>query len=78
MKFYFIQIIFEGKKAVGVAFTFKGKQYMTRVNKEVILSAGAVGTPKILMLSGVGPKAHLNSLQVRAVKVLFFIMLLLH
>jgi choline dehydrogenase len=62
-----LKVVFEGKKAVGVAFTFKGKQVMSRANNEVILSAGTVGTAKLLMLSGVGPKAHLNSLQIPVV-----------
>jgi len=37
---------------------------MVRANKEVILSAGTIGTAKLLLLSGVGPKNHLQALKV--------------
>ena len=46
---------FEGKKAVGVSFSKKGKSFTVRANKEVILSAGALNSPQILLRSGVGP-----------------------
>jgi len=67
-----LKVVFEGKKAVGVTFLHSTKrrgtkQVTIRANKEVILCAGAIGTPKLLMLSGVGPKAHLNSLQIPVV-----------
>ena len=48
------KVIFEGKKAVGVQYIIKGKKIICKANKEVILSAGAVNSPQILMRSGVG------------------------
>lgn len=45
----------------GVEFRYKGKQTLTaKSRKEVIVSAGAVSSPQLLMLSGIGPKEHLN------------------
>lgn len=58
------KVLFEGRKAVGVSFKHDGKQKVVRVNNEVILSAGTVGSAKLLMLSGVGPKSHLQSLKI--------------
>ena len=49
------------KKVTGVTLSFAGLLYNVSVTKEVILSAGAINTPQILMLSGVGPKDHLAS-----------------
>ena len=48
------KIIFDGKKAVGLVLSHKGKNLTVRANKEVILSAGAINSPQILMRSGVG------------------------
>ena len=50
------------KQATGVRFEKKGRIYEIGVTKEVILSAGAINSPQILMLSGVGPASHLSSL----------------
>jgi glucose 1-dehydrogenase (FAD, quinone) len=48
------------KEAYGVVFTKQERKYVVFASKEVILSAGAIQSPQILMLSGVGPKAHLE------------------
>eukprot|EP01137_Pigoraptor_chileana_P020366 Opistho-2@82632 len=47
--------------AVGVRLVKSGVERVVRASHEVILSAGAVGSPHILLLSGVGPKEHLES-----------------
>ncbi|XP_052863518.1 L-sorbose 1-dehydrogenase-like [Anopheles cruzii] len=52
------------KVADGVQFTRKGERFEVRARKEVILSAGAILTPQLLMVSGVGPREHLESLDI--------------
>ncbi|KAG6462690.1 hypothetical protein O3G_MSEX013415 [Manduca sexta] len=47
-------------KALGVEFEKGGKKYAIKARKEVILSAGAINSPQILMVSGIGPKDHLT------------------
>jgi choline dehydrogenase len=64
------KILFEGRRAVGVAFRRGGESGVARARREVILSAGAIGSPQILMLSGVGPQAHLQSLGIEVVQAL--------
>lgn len=53
------RVIFEGCRAVGVQYLEQGQSKQVRADREVVLSAGAVGSPQILMLSGVGPADHL-------------------
>ncbi|MCO5134368.1 MAG: choline dehydrogenase [Phyllobacteriaceae bacterium] len=53
-------IVFEGSRAVGVAGYRDGGQAEIRARCEVVLSAGAIGSPQILMLSGVGDSAELS------------------
>lgn len=52
------------KQAVGVVYRRHGIERFVKAKKEVILSAGAIDTPKLLMLSGVGPRNHLRRLRV--------------
>lgn len=54
------KIIFEGTKAVGVQYEQGGKSHIVRARREVIISAGSIASPQLLMLSGVGPAAHLG------------------
>lgn len=55
------QIIIEDKQAVGVRFTVGSEERTARARREVVLAAGAINTPKLLMLSGIGPAAHLRA-----------------
>ena len=52
------------KQATGVKFTRDGVVFRVTATKEVILSAGSVGSPQLLMVSGVGPAEHLTSLNI--------------
>jgi choline dehydrogenase-like flavoprotein len=54
------RILFEGKRAVGVEFMQNGSLRQVLARQEVVLSAGAVASPKILQLSGIGDGALLQ------------------
>ncbi|HEY6557726.1 MAG TPA: GMC family oxidoreductase N-terminal domain-containing protein [Polyangiaceae bacterium] len=54
------RVVFEGTRAVGVELLSGGKREVVRARREIVLSGGVVGSPQILMLSGVGPAAHLR------------------
>jgi len=53
-------IIFEGRRAVGVRWRKNGEARSARCRGEVVLAAGAIGSPHIMLLSGVGPAEHLR------------------
>ncbi len=55
------KVIFEGRKAMGVEFLQGGARRVAKAVREVILCGGAVNSPQLLQLSGVGPAALLNS-----------------
>ncbi|NUN66821.1 choline dehydrogenase (plasmid) [Pseudanabaena biceps] len=61
------RLLFEGNSAVGVDFMHEGTVHSIRVDREVILSAGAFNSPKLLMLSGIGNAKYLHSLGIPVV-----------
>lgn len=55
------RVRFDGIHATGVEYHYDGRRLVADASEEVVLSAGAIDSPKLLMLSGVGPVAHLES-----------------
>ncbi len=60
------RVLFEGTRAVGVEYTTGGRRHTVRAN-EVILCGGAINTPQVLQLSGVGDPDHLRPLGIETV-----------
>jgi choline dehydrogenase len=54
-------VLFDGRRASGVRFRRQGAVFEARASGEVILSTGAIGSPQLLQLSGVGPAAWLGA-----------------
>jgi choline dehydrogenase len=52
-------VAFDGRRAVGVRWRQDGRLREARCRGEIVLAAGAIGSPQLLMLSGVGPAQHL-------------------
>ncbi len=53
------RIVFDGKRAAGVEYRQGGELKTARARREIILCGGAIGSPHLLLLSGIGPAAHL-------------------
>lgn len=54
------RIVFEGSRAIGLDYQHNGEMKRATVDREVIVSAGSINSPKLLMLSGIGPANHLR------------------
>ncbi|MES2548725.1 MAG: choline dehydrogenase [Pseudomonadota bacterium] len=54
------KVVMEGKRAVGVEVDTRAGRQVIRAGREVILAASPINSPKLLMLSGIGPAAHLK------------------
>jgi choline dehydrogenase len=61
------KVVMEGRRAIGVEVEIAGKIEVIRANREVIVAASAFNSPKILMLSGIGPAAHLTDMGISVV-----------
>lgn len=59
-----------GDQVKAVKFFRNKHEYIIRARKEVILAAGAFESPKLLMLSGIGPEKHLKEKNIDVVKVI--------
>jgi len=61
------RVVVESGRAVGVAYLLGREERVAYVDREVVLSGGAVNSPQVLMLSGIGPAAHLSEVGVDVV-----------
>jgi choline dehydrogenase len=61
------RVTMEGRRATGVTFTQNGQPAVVKAAREVVLCGGAINSPQLLMLSGIGPAAHLGGLGIALV-----------
>ena len=61
------RVVIESGRAVGIEYTQDGKTHSVRAEKEVILAGGAINSPQVLMLSGIGPGGHLSEMGIDVV-----------
>ena len=54
------RVVFDGRRAVAVEYAIDGRRETARVNREIVVAGGAINSPQLLMLSGVGPARHLR------------------
>lgn len=63
-----LKVLFEKRRAIGVEYSHQGQIFQAYSDAEVILSGGAFLSPKLLMLSGIGPAAHLRGLGIPVIQ----------
>lgn len=61
------RVLLRGKQAIGVEYYHHGKLFRVRARREVLLCASAFNSPKLLMLSGIGPSDHLRRMGIDVV-----------
>jgi choline dehydrogenase len=61
------RILFQGRKATGIEYVKNGETHTALAGKEVILCAGAINSPQLMLASGVGPAAELSALGIKVV-----------
>lgn len=61
------KIHFSSESTHGVEFRHEGRSYVVQANCEVILSAGSIQSPQLMMLSGIGPRDHLEEMGIPVV-----------
>lgn len=64
------RVLFEGDRAVGVEVVHDGERHRVAASQEVVLSLGAINTPKVLMLSGIGDPEELRRFDIPVVQPL--------
>ncbi len=62
------RVVFEDGRATGVIYRRHGRAHIVKARRGVILSAGAIQSPQLLMLSGIGPGGHLSDMNVPVVR----------
>ncbi len=67
-KAHVTRILFEGTRAIGAEYVQGGESHKVLASREIILSGGAFGSPQLLLLSGVGPGAHLKAMEIAVVR----------
>ncbi|KAI5632655.1 GMC oxidoreductase domain-containing protein [Phthorimaea operculella] len=64
-----VQILFDNhKRAYGIKYVRNGKTHLATAKKDIIISSGAINSPKLLLLSGIGPKKQLEDLHIPLVQ----------
>ena len=59
------RVVIENGRATGVEYVRKGKRHIARAEREVLLAGGAINSPQLLLLSGIGPAEELRALGVK-------------
>ncbi|MFE9953316.1 GMC family oxidoreductase [Streptomyces sp. NPDC005531] len=61
------RVVIDGGRATGVEYSIAGRLYTAVCQGEVVLAAGTVGSPQLMMLSGIGPESHLRDVGISVV-----------